>query len=253
MSTRNSIPRRWFLELGVGAALSFGLGLAVRRASRFCERRGQREEEGAASARLHPAVHGGRAEPARHLRSQARSSHGRAVQGHRDQRQGHPCLGAPAASGEADEADGAHPFADQQGRQPRTRAPPDAHRLPAAGRRRPPGVRFGRGADARRARAARLRGDRRPGRGRRLSRRVVFAVPGARSDQADAQPRLRRRCRSRALRHAPRPVAHAAGRLRDRPPGRAGRRTAFGGRAGGRAHALAQTSPRSTSRRSRRR
>ncbi len=27
MSTRDSIPRRWFLELGVGAALSFGLGL----------------------------------------------------------------------------------------------------------------------------------------------------------------------------------------------------------------------------------
>ena len=247
MSTRDSIPRRWFLELGVGAALSFGLGLPFGGERRAFAKGRQREEEDAAGARLHPALHGGRAEPARHLRSQAGPPHRRPVQGDRDQRQGHPHLRAPAAPREADEAHGAHPLADQQGRQPRSRAPPDAHRLPSAGRRRPPRVRLDRRAHARLALAARLRRHRRSRRGRRLPRCLVLAVPGAGSDQADAQPRLRRRRRPGALRHAARPVAHAAGRLRHRPPRRA-RRAASARWASRRSRSCARpASPRSTS------
>ena len=213
--------RRTFLRWGAASALGASLPAAL--ASRALA-----AGTGTASAAksptgpvLHPAVHGGRPQPHRHLRPQARPPDRRHLQGHRHQRRGRAGQRAPAPPGRTDETPGAHPLADLQGGQPRPRPPPDAHQLRPRRRRRPPGVRLagGRGPRRRHRRPARLRVHRRPGRGLGLPVLGPVAVPGEEPAAPGSLPGAGPGHRRRALRQPAGAAAQAGGSLR-RWPGR---------------------------------
>ena len=131
-------------------------------------------------ARLHPALHGRRAEPARHVRSQAGRADRRAVQGDRDAAS--RASASPSTCrcwrGRRRRLAIIRSLTSKEGNHDRARHLMHTG-LPAAGRRRPPA--FGAlVAEARGpARAPRLRRDRRPGQRRRLPERGVFAAAGA--------------------------------------------------------------------------
>jgi RNA polymerase sigma factor (sigma-70 family) len=115
--------------LGDGPEAPPAAALARRAAARRGPKARAAPRQAEAPAQLHPVVDERRPQPDRHVRPQAGAPQRGAVRRHRHQRQGCGDQPEPAAPRQAGEPPGHHPLAEAPRRRPRSRHPPDAHRL----------------------------------------------------------------------------------------------------------------------------